>query len=775
MRSRLFARLLRRLLSARRMKFLQTVTLAMAAALLLLWQHAAALPLPSFDEVSSTHTHDNNDARVCRPWWCPPSAPPPTTQVSMQPLSPLFIEYEHGVSDYDQCVAVGGSARHPLHAPQPSQHHSEHTTRVLIVAPDRAYSQQCLVTVMGMSNVSNQLSCFNTVAAYSWLQDLPILPSQPPWQLDIWTGLDFLSPSRMAISCGQHPPPAVAFLSHIIQHYTVLSTVIALLPSYSQHGNGEGTTNLSTQSSGGEGWVSDHLQSLIRWRWNRTRPDDMPYMPLHFNRYTCTQTSDQQHHDLLHHFWRKTSQQPPRPLPLALCYWRGSSFVVHRDVILRRSLSFWIDFLADICSHSTEWTSSEAMEEVLELLWHVLFDQAAVMRYEPESAFIHSAMEYEFTGEERTPFRRWASTTSPITTDEFNIPDKYVRQPLPWYANRHTTRHYGLTMNASSEVHVNDTDVHHDTAHVNHSVVVVVAAYDEDISFVNHIHLPVIAYRMRHPPVANYPIVQPSRYKRDLFQRTDLNLSTSTRIHESRGHCNEASSYLLFLVQYYDSLPDYLIFIHGHRCSWHSPDIVPVLNHLNWTYVNQYQQQQRGQTNSSQPFYFNFYTSTDLFDSETWAITASYWQAIFKGQIKGHEHAPPYPMTYHCCGQFMVHKSAVLAHTREFWKHQYLWCRHTTLLPFYAGRIFEYSWALLMSQPSLHSKQLQHYCHTTSEYEQCKESNESIPISRYSPFARQLKQAMQEYQIEQQRSQLDTNSLPRPVRGSDGCPLPNGW
>ena len=42
---------------------------------------------------------------------------------------------------------------------------------------------------------------------------------------------------------------------------------------------------------------------------------------------------------------------------------------------------------------------------------------------------------------------------------------------------------------------------------------------------------------------------------------------------------NEASSYLKFIITYYDNLPEHVAFIHGHETSWHqSVDILKAIN-----------------------------------------------------------------------------------------------------------------------------------------------------------------------------------------------------
>jgi hypothetical protein len=54
------------------------------------------------------------------------------------------------------------------------------------------------------------------------------------------------------------------------------------------------------------------------------------------------------------------------------------------------------------------------------------------------------------------------------------------------------------------------------------------------------------------------------------------------KIIKNRGM--EASSFLSFMIDYYDNLPDYIAFCHGHLTAWHQDDtILNVLKRYNFT------------------------------------------------------------------------------------------------------------------------------------------------------------------------------------------------
>ena len=46
-----------------------------------------------------------------------------------------------------------------------------------------------------------------------------------------------------------------------------------------------------------------------------------------------------------------------------------------------------------------------------------------------------------------------------------------------------------------------------------------------------------------------------------------------------RNTANEASAFLKFIVDYYDNLPEVMVFLHGHRYAYHQEDVLPVFEH----------------------------------------------------------------------------------------------------------------------------------------------------------------------------------------------------
>ena len=86
-------------------------------------------------------------------------------------------------------------------------------------------------------------------------------------------------------------------------------------------------------------------------------------------------------------------------------------------------------------------------------------------------------------------------------------------------------------------------------------VQLVVATYDEDLSWVRQQPYPAVVYEKRDPDASGLHGVP-------------------------RNTANEASAFLKFIVDYYDALPRAMVFLHGHRYAYHMEDVLGLLADL---------------------------------------------------------------------------------------------------------------------------------------------------------------------------------------------------
>ena len=86
---------------------------------------------------------------------------------------------------------------------------------------------------------------------------------------------------------------------------------------------------------------------------------------------------------------------------------------------------------------------------------------------------------------------------------------------------------------------------------------VVVAHYTEDLSWLSQI------------AKEKYKVCLVSKTKRD------------ADIYQPENFGVEASAYLSYIINNYDSIDEYTIFVHGHECSWHhNGRLQDILNNL---------------------------------------------------------------------------------------------------------------------------------------------------------------------------------------------------
>lgn len=153
---------------------------------------------------------------------------------------------------------------------------------------------------------------------------------------------------------------------------------------------------------------------------------------------------------------------------------------------------------------------------------------------------------------------------------------------------------------------------------------------------------------------------------------------------------NEASSYLKYIIDHYENLPDYTIFLHCHEFSWHHEgSIIDIVNKFKDSQLN----------------YVNLNTHIILpcpdvrisdghldFCSDNFSI---FYQQYIKPATGKHIINPGFPYEVLGCAQFIVHKNAILKHTKQFYSNLYDWITTTKVITYLSARYLEWSWDLL--------------------------------------------------------------------------------
>lgn len=148
---------------------------------------------------------------------------------------------------------------------------------------------------------------------------------------------------------------------------------------------------------------------------------------------------------------------------------------------------------------------------------------------------------------------------------------------------------------------------------------------------------------------------------------------------------NEASSFLLYIIEHYDNLKDYTIFLHGHEFSWHhNGSIVDLLLNIKFEKIDFY--------NMNNQIMGSISESPYLKDIEIWY--KNYLEKELGPIIQYND----WTKGYMACAQFLVHKSLIQSKTKNFYENLYNWILTTTLPSSLSSRYLEWCWHLIWNQ-----------------------------------------------------------------------------
>jgi len=137
---------------------------------------------------------------------------------------------------------------------------------------------------------------------------------------------------------------------------------------------------------------------------------------------------------------------------------------------------------------------------------------------------------------------------------------------------------------------------------------------------------------------------------------------------------NEASCYLQYIFENYETLSDYTIFIHAHRTSWHSKENMDeTINTL--SFIKEY-------CNINSPVTLDSY-------SNTYQVMPMIIENI--GKIIGKD-IPINKLKYKPAAQFYVKKDLILQYSKDIYIKLYRFLQEIPIPTYYTGRAFEYTW-----------------------------------------------------------------------------------
>lgn len=167
----------------------------------------------------------------------------------------------------------------------------------------------------------------------------------------------------------------------------------------------------------------------------------------------------------------------------------------------------------------------------------------------------------------------------------------------------------------------------------------------------------------------------------------------------NKGH--EAMFYLRYIVDNYDALPNFMVFVHNHKRAWHNSDvtdrsILHLLTDLRWDFVAQEGfVNLRCQSKPNCPSILPLSGFVRAGKMENFFERA--WEDVFEDEF-----GPLGQIAATCCAQFAVTREAVHGRPREFYRSLVAWLERSGGTDWQLGRVLEYTWHILFGKDPIH-------------------------------------------------------------------------
>ncbi|KAJ5908691.1 hypothetical protein N7495_001373 [Penicillium taxi] len=207
--------------------------------------------------------------------------------------------------------------------------------------------------------------------------------------------------------------------------------------------------------------------------------------------------------------------------------------------------------------------------------------------------------------------------------------------------------------------------------------------------------------------------------------------------HVQQNKGKESNIYLQYIVDHYNKLPQYIVFLHSHRKSYHvefeEQDNVLTVQRLQLDYVKKTGYANLrcdwgpGCPDEVHPFRQNQARTTEI-------AFAGAWMQIFNNSNIPEIVAAP------CCAQFAVSREQVHARPLSEYQNFLRWIMETELDDETSGRVFEYLWHIIFGQDPVS-------CPSKAQcYKDIYDMEYVEPVDRWAAFLKDLKEDYDENQ-----------------------------
>ncbi len=194
----------------------------------------------------------------------------------------------------------------------------------------------------------------------------------------------------------------------------------------------------------------------------------------------------------------------------------------------------------------------------------------------------------------------------------------------------------------------NENKIIYPTNIKNNNVVIVIAHYNEDLNWIHNLEYP-------------YIVISKGGLQKEQIP--------------NKG--NEASSFLEYIINNYDNLSEYTLFVHGHRTSWHHK-----------TNTDE-------RVNKKLLFNKPYYNINELKMDKQLVNNEEYIKMLEKNCNINYDRKNKH--TYRAGAQFYVHKDLILRNSKQVYQDFHNYLMNSKIGSFSTGRFFEYTWHIIFT------------------------------------------------------------------------------
>jgi hypothetical protein len=193
--------------------------------------------------------------------------------------------------------------------------------------------------------------------------------------------------------------------------------------------------------------------------------------------------------------------------------------------------------------------------------------------------------------------------------------------------------------------------------------IVLISHFDSNINWLNQINVPFVVY--------------------------SKSIKNENFIDFNKGQ--EIPMYLKFIIDWYDKLPDKILFYHDHLNSPHQDfDSVFIINNVNWDLDDYFSVNKR-----------DWYQTMNKFSK----IEPNGINWINENWYLFENHLPKQnEFGFYSGAQFVINKELILQYDKSYYKYLYNWIKQTDLSNYITSRIFEYTWHYLFTKNPIEKK-----------------------------------------------------------------------